>query len=137
MNKYTAIAVILSPGLWYFNLFKKMKTPFMNLLKPHLKCPFNHGAAHLLLMTIFNGLVIGLKKIMIYAVHVKLTDTADAVSRILAEKTAGRNKDGSVDLIWGNGENFASFKRNGLLRDDAWAFNLPSWRYTDPEKLPA
>ena len=70
-------------------------------------------------------------------VHVKLTDTADAVSRILAEKTAGRNKNGSVDLIWVNGENFASLKRNGLLREDAWAFDLPSWRYTDSEKLPA
>lgn len=70
-------------------------------------------------------------------VHVKLTDTADAVSRILAEKTAGRNKDGSVDLIWVNGENFASLKRNGLLRNDSWAFDLPSWRYTDSEKLPA
>ena len=67
-------------------------------------------------------------------VHVKLTDTADAVSRILAEKTAGRNKDGSVDLIWVNGENFASLKRNGLLRNDSWAFDLPSWRYTDSEK---
>ena len=70
-------------------------------------------------------------------VHVKLTDTADAVSRILAEKTAGRSKDGSVDLIWVNGENFASLKRNGLLRDDAWAFDLPSWKYTDQAALPA
>ena len=70
-------------------------------------------------------------------VHVKLTDTADAVSRILAEKTAGRNDDGSVDLVWVNGENFASLKRNGLLRDDAWAFDLPSWRFTDATALPA
>ena len=70
-------------------------------------------------------------------VHVKLTDTADAVSRILAEKTAGRNSDGSVDLVWVNGENFASLKRNELLRDDQWAFDLPSWRYTDASALPA
>lgn len=70
-------------------------------------------------------------------VHVKLTDTADAVSRILAEKAAGRDQDGSVDLIWVNGENFASLKREGLLRQDAWAFNLPSWRYTDANALPA
>jgi putative thiamine transport system substrate-binding protein len=70
-------------------------------------------------------------------VHVKLTDTADAVNRILAEKTAGRNEGGSIDLIWVNGENFASLKRNGLLRDDAWAFDLPSWRYTDAKALPA
>lgn len=70
-------------------------------------------------------------------VHVKLTDTGDAVSRILAEKTAGRTKGGSVDLIWVNGENFASLKRNGLLRRDAWAFDLPSWQYTDETALPA
>lgn len=68
--------------------------------------------------------------------HVKLTDTANAVSRILAEKTAGRDNDGSVDLIWINGENFASMKRNGLLQDNPWAFDLPSFQYTDPAALP-
>ena len=70
-------------------------------------------------------------------VHVKLTDTASAVSRILAEKTAGRTSDGSVGLIWVNGENFAALKDNGLLRQDAWAFDLPSWQFTDAEALPA
>ncbi len=69
--------------------------------------------------------------------HVKLTDTATAVSRILAEKTVGRNEGGSVDLIWVNGENFATMKDSGLLRDDAWAFDLPSWQYTDAKALPA
>ena len=33
--------------------------------------------------------------------HVKLTDIAAAVSRILAEKTAARDTDGSVDLLVG------------------------------------
>lgn len=47
--------------------------------------------------------------------HVKLSDTADAVSRVLAEKAAGRDDEGSVDLIWINGENFAAMKKNGLL----------------------
>ncbi len=47
--------------------------------------------------------------------HVKLSDTGEAVSRVLAEKTAGRDSDGSVDLIWINGENFAAMKRNQLL----------------------
>jgi putative thiamine transport system substrate-binding protein len=70
-------------------------------------------------------------------VHVKLTDTGEAVGRILAEKAAGRNTDGSVDLIWVNGENFASLKKNSLLRDDAWAFDLSSWKYTDADSLPA
>ena len=52
----------------------------------------------------------------ITVVHVKLADTAAAVSRILAEKTAGRDSGGSVDLLWVNGENFAAMKRNGLLQ---------------------
>ena len=39
-------------------------------------------------------------------VHVKLTDTASAVSRILAEKAAGRENGGSIDLLWVNGEKY-------------------------------
>lgn len=70
-------------------------------------------------------------------IHVKLTDTADAVSRILAEKTASKTVGGSVDLIWVNGENFASLKRQNLLQDEAWAFSLPSFAYTDTAALPA
>ena len=70
-------------------------------------------------------------------VHVKLTGTGEAVSRILAEKTAGKTSDGSVDLIWVNGENFASMKTNGLLQENSWAFDLPSWKYTDTKALPA
>ncbi|MEC7237893.1 MAG: ABC transporter substrate-binding protein [Pseudomonadota bacterium] len=70
-------------------------------------------------------------------VHVKLADTAAAVGRILAEKSAGRTSGGSVDLLWVNGENFAAMKRHGLLQDKAWAENLPSWRHTDAAALPA
>ena len=69
--------------------------------------------------------------------HVKLSDTAAAVSRILAEKTAGRETDGSVDMLWVNGENFASMKRAGLLQSADWVTQLPNWRYTDAEELPA
>ena len=47
--------------------------------------------------------------------HVKLADTADAVSRVLAEKAAGQDGGGAVDLIWINGKNFAAMKQNGLL----------------------
>jgi putative thiamine transport system substrate-binding protein len=47
--------------------------------------------------------------------QVKLADTAEAVARVLAEKTAGRKDGGSVDLIWINGANFAAMKRQGLL----------------------
>ena len=70
-------------------------------------------------------------------VHVKLSDTAAAVGRILAEKSAGRTTGGSVDLLWVNGENFAAMKRHGLLQQDAWAESLPSWRHTDAAALPA
>lgn len=31
--------------------------------------------------------------------HVRLADTADAVARVLAERAAGRDENGSVDLI--------------------------------------
>ena len=69
--------------------------------------------------------------------HVKLNDTAAAVSRILSEKAAGRRTGGSVDLLWVNGENFAAMKRNDLLQREAWVQKLPSWRYTDSRELPA
>lgn len=66
--------------------------------------------------------------------HVKLTDTAEAVSRVVAEKSAGRTEGGAVDLIWINGENFASMKRNGLLLATPWAVSLPNFKLTDPER---
>jgi len=69
-------------------------------------------------------------------VHVKLSDTAEAVSRVLAEKSAGRSEGGSVDLVWINGENFASMKRNGLLHGP-WAEDLPNFALTDPAANPA
>ena len=47
--------------------------------------------------------------------QVKLADTADAVNRVLAEKAAGKDSNGSIDLIWLNGENFRAMKDNELL----------------------
>ena len=49
-------------------------------------------------------------------VHVKLTDTAEAVARVVAEKAAGTTEGGAVDLIWINGENFASMKTGLAVR---------------------
>jgi len=63
-------------------------------------------------------------------VHVKLSDTGDAVSRVLAEKTAGRDDGGSIDLIWINGENFAAMKRNALLHGP-WVFGAPNFAHVD------
>ncbi|MEC9344418.1 MAG: ABC transporter substrate-binding protein [Pseudomonadota bacterium] len=64
-------------------------------------------------------------------VHVKLDDTANAVARVVAEKAAGRDENGTIDLVWINGENFASMKRQGLLLSPGWADSLPNWRYVD------
>jgi len=63
-------------------------------------------------------------------VQVKLTDTADAVTRVLSEKTAGRNTGGTVDLIWINGANFAAMKRKGLLYGP-FARQLPNYAHVD------
>ena len=41
--------------------------------------------------------------------HVKITDTAEVVKRVRDEVAAAK-KDGSVDLVWINGENFRAMK---------------------------
>ena len=46
---------------------------------------------------------------------VPLADTVEAVNIVLGEKDAGRTEDGSVDLIWVNGENFRTLKQGGLV----------------------
>ena len=47
--------------------------------------------------------------------HVKIKLTSESVARVVAEKAAGRNEGGSIDLIWINGENFLAMKEQGLL----------------------
>lgn len=69
-------------------------------------------------------------------VQVKLEDTASAVAKVIAEKAAGKNDGGSVDLIWINGENFVSMKQQGLLLTPGWASSLPNWAYVDVENQP-
>jgi putative thiamine transport system substrate-binding protein len=63
-------------------------------------------------------------------IHVKLSDTAAAVNRILGEQAAGRLSGGSVDLIWINGENFASLMQRQLLYGP-WADRVPNVRWLD------
>ena len=63
-------------------------------------------------------------------VHVKLTDTGEAVARIAAERAAGRTAGGTVDLIWINGENFAAMKEQALL-GDPFTRLLPSFALVD------
>jgi putative thiamine transport system substrate-binding protein len=67
------------------------------------------------------------KRFGVMVEHVKLSDTAEAVSRVVAEKAAGRDNKGSVDLIWINGPNFASMKDKKLLYGP-WAERLPNYR---------
>ncbi len=68
--------------------------------------------------------------------HVRLADTADAVTRVVAERSAGRDSGGAVDVIWINGANFVSMKDNDLLFGP-FAEALPNWRYVDTEANPA
>lgn len=63
--------------------------------------------------------------------HVKVDDTGAVVSRVLAERAAGRNEKGNVDLVWINGENFAAMKRAELLFRPGWATRLPNWQSVD------
>ena len=62
--------------------------------------------------------------------HVKLTDTADAVSRVIAEKSSGKDTGGAVDLIWINGANFSAMKQADLLFGP-FAEALPNWQFVD------
>ncbi len=65
--------------------------------------------------------------------HVKITDAAEVVKRVQTEVSAGRKSDGSVDLMWVNGENFRNLKSGGLLFGP-WAQSLPNWGLVDLNK---
>jgi putative thiamine transport system substrate-binding protein len=67
--------------------------------------------------------------------HVKISDTAEAVKRVRAEKSAGRSSDGTVDLVWINGENFLAMKKEGLLFGP-WSEQLPSYGAVDTSGKP-
>jgi len=61
-----------------------------------------------------------------------LGDTADVVNKLLNEKAAGKTTNGSVDVIWINGENFRTLKQGALLWGP-FAERLPNVRQYDPE----
>jgi putative thiamine transport system substrate-binding protein len=65
--------------------------------------------------------------------HVKVTDTAEVVKRLQTEVAAGRTANGSIDLMWVNGENFRKLKNGGLLFGP-WAQSLPNWGLVDLNK---
>ncbi|MBA3946880.1 MAG: ABC transporter substrate-binding protein [Herpetosiphonaceae bacterium] len=56
--------------------------------------------------------------------RVPVADTVDAVNQVLSEKQAGKDL-GAVDVIWINGENFASLKQANMLYD-GWNRQLPN-----------
>lgn len=65
--------------------------------------------------------------------RVPLADTADAVNQVLSEAEAGvEGDDGSVDLIWINGENFFTLQQAELLYGP-WAETIPNSSLVDWE----
>ena len=57
--------------------------------------------------------------------RVPVTDTKDALNRVLTELQAGRIDDGTVDLVWVNGDNFRTGKEAGAWLCD-WTAMLPN-----------
>ena len=70
------------------------------------------------------------KRFSVQVEHVKLTDTSEAVKRVRNEKAAGKKTGGSVDVIWINGENFLTMKREALLFGP-FAESLPNFQWVD------
>jgi putative thiamine transport system substrate-binding protein len=64
--------------------------------------------------------------------HIKVTDIAETIPRLLAEKAVNTNQGGSVDLVWINGENFKSMKQNELLFGP-FTQALPNWQFIDKQ----
>ncbi|WP_217493809.1 ABC transporter substrate-binding protein [Humibacillus sp. DSM 29435] len=62
--------------------------------------------------------------------RVPLADTKDALTRVLSERQAGIT-DGAVDLVWVNGDNFATGQQAGAWRC-GWSATLPNMKFTDP-----
>lgn len=62
--------------------------------------------------------------------QVKLSSTAEAVTRVVSERAAGQDEGGTVDLIWINGPNFLAMKEQGLLHGPFVA-DLPNAQYLD------
>lgn len=65
--------------------------------------------------------------------HVKISDAAEVVKRVQTEIAAGRSNNGSVDLMWVNGENFRNLKQTNALFGP-WAEGLPNWGLVDLNK---
>ena len=62
--------------------------------------------------------------------QVPIKDIAEVISKILVEKQAGKNEGGEIDLMWINGENFRTCKKNDLLYGP-FADRLPNQKLVD------
>ncbi|MFO1033647.1 MAG: ABC transporter substrate-binding protein [Hyphomicrobiales bacterium] len=67
--------------------------------------------------------------------HVKITDAAEVVKRVRDEVAAGKTN-GSVDLIWINGENFRTMKTEKLLFGP-FSASLPNYAFVDVAGKPS
>ncbi len=65
--------------------------------------------------------------------RVPIADTKDAMTRVLAERQAG-TKDGAVDLVWVNGDNFATGKQAGAWLC-GWSSELPNMKLVAPDDV--
>ena len=86
-----------------------------------------------------NGFINGYvaKRLSKYGVkvnQVKITDTSDAVNKVLGQKQAGKTSGGAVDAIWINGENFATGVQAKLWYC-GWPSHLPNAKYVDLASL--
>ena len=70
------------------------------------------------------------KKLGVILNQVKLNATPEAVNKVLGEKQAGNNTNGAVDMIWINGENFATGVQADIWHCN-WATKLPNAKYVD------
>lgn len=68
--------------------------------------------------------------------QVRLRDTSEAVQRVIAERAAGRDSGGSVDLVWINGPNFLAMQERHLLHGP-FVEQLPNFRLVDTVNQPS
>lgn len=61
---------------------------------------------------------------------VPITDATEYINKVLGEKQAGQDENGTVDLVWVNGENFRTMRQGELLYG-YWTGELPNMAYVN------
>ena len=67
--------------------------------------------------------------------HVKVGNISESVTLLIAENAGGRTEGGRIDLLWLNGENFVTLKRNDLLHGPITQI-LPAFAFVDTVNKP-